>query len=711
MLSTTYGDNSLISTPGIFYPGVLRDVRKSGEPLRPVFEIFINALEAIRGLPMATKEGRISIKLFSKQNLVEPEFESISIEDNGVGFNNENFDRFLTYKDYRKGPGNKGSGRIQLLHFFDYCEFSSSYIDGESFKTRDFLFSRSYTQKDPHSLVFHKKLVLSKDVSTGTRVVLKGVTDSEKNYYKLLTVEELKEKLIHHFLLDLCLNRDHLPCIKLEHFLDGKLTNKAHIEASDIPAFDKTVPLSIPYSTVDPETKSIVQTKDKEDFILRAFKIEKRKLKRNEIKLTSKDEIIENVKIPLDCLSPDEHIDNNRYLFLLSGSYIDQKEDEVRGEIDIPNRTEFLKDFENKLIPGREILLDDIRQGVNETVVGLYSEIQEKTEEHRREVDELRKMFLLDETALQDTMIGLNDSDEGILAKVYKTESEAVAKKDAAIKSKIDELDRLSPSDIDYDKRLEETVADLVKTIPESNRAALTHYVARRRLVLEIFQKILHRQLAVQKSGGRNADETLLHNLIFQQTSTRPDQSDLWLFNEEFIYYSGSSNVQLRQLEFQGERIMKDPLTEEEEKYRLSLGEDRLQKRPDILLFPKEGKCIIIEFKNPVENVSDHLSQINKYASWLRNLTKEKFAIDTFFGYLIGQNIEVRDVRAADSDFKHSTHFDYMFRPAKTVLGEFGRADGSIYTEVLKYSTLLERASVRNKIFLDKLNNTVSVEP
>jgi len=64
--------------------------------------------------------------------------------------------------------------------------------------------------------------------------------------------------------------------------------------------------------------------------------------------------IIDNVKIPLDCLSPDEHIDNNRYLFLSSGSYIDQKEDEVRGEIDIPNRTEFLKDFGNGLIPARK---------------------------------------------------------------------------------------------------------------------------------------------------------------------------------------------------------------------------------------------------------------------------------------------------------------------------------------------------------------------
>ena len=76
-----------------------------------------------------------------------------------------------------------------------------------------------------------------------------------------------------------------------------------------------------------------------------------------------------------------------------------------------------------------------------------------------------------------------------------------------------------------------------------------------------------------------------------------------------------------------------------------------------------------------------------------------------------GQNIDARDVRAADSDFKHSSHFDYMFRPAKTVLGEFGRADGSIYTKVLKYSTLLERASVRNKIFLDKIKNSTEVEP
>src|SRR5690349_1551148 len=99
MPSIGYSENSLISTPGIFYPGVLRDVRKSKEPLQPVFEGFINALEAIRDLPGGTNQGQILIKIFSKQNIVEPEFESITIEDNGIGFNTENFERFLTFKD------------------------------------------------------------------------------------------------------------------------------------------------------------------------------------------------------------------------------------------------------------------------------------------------------------------------------------------------------------------------------------------------------------------------------------------------------------------------------------------------------------------------------------------------------------------------------------------------------------------------------------
>jgi len=688
---------------------VLRDLKKAKESLKPVFEAFINALEAIRDRPEGSTPGEIKVKLFFTATLADHEFDYISIEDNGIGFNEENFERFLTFKDDRKGFANKGSGRIQLIHFFDNCEYSSSYLDSSgSVKTRTFSFSRKHADLDPHALVFYKKTVESDNGQLGTTVILKGITEEEVAAYKFLKIDELKQNLIRHFLLDFCTHRNTLPTITLQYFVDDNLENEDTIQASDIPVFDIEESVPIFYSRFDPVTNTVVPSDKSEGFTLRSFKIDKGKLEQNQIKLTSKNEIVEDVEIGLHWLSSKEDIAGNRYLFLLSGSYVEQKEHDVRGEIDIPTLKEFSRAQENGLIRTEEILLDDIRETVNKKILGLYPEIQTKVEEQKLDIDELKKMFLLDEQNIE--RIGLNDTDETILTKVYKKESEDIAKRDAAIKKRIDELDQLNPSNNpDYDRHLEEAVTDLVKSIPESNRTALTRYVARRRLILELFQRILDRQLAMQSVGHRNEDEKLLHNLIFQQTSDRPDQSDLWLFNEEFVYYIGSSNTELQSLKINGEKIMESPLSDEKEEYRKSLGEDRLKKCPDILLFPNEGKCIIIEFKNPNQNPSDHLHQINKYASLLLNLTKDKFAVDTFFGYLIGQNIEPRDVRSADSDFKLSEHFDYLFRPAKTVAGYFGRVDGSIYTEVLKYSTLLERASARNRIFLEKLG--VRAEP
>jgi type I site-specific restriction endonuclease len=150
--------------------------------------------------------------------------------------------------------------------------------------------------------------------------------------------------------------------------------------------------------------------------------------------------------------------------------------------------------------------------------------------------------------------------------------------------------------------------------------------------------------------------------------------------------------------------LFKNEFTQAEEEYLKSLGENREIKKPDILLFPEEGKCIIIEFKNPNVNVGEHLNQLNRYASLIRNFSHEEFQIDTFYGYFIGEGIIARDVRAFDGDFKESYHFDYLFRPSKTIPGE-DRSDGSLYTEVIKYTTLLARAKRRNKIFIEKLTS------
>lgn len=129
--------------------------------------------------------------------------------------------------------------------------------------------------------------------------------------------------------------------------------------------------------------------------------------------------------------------------------------------------------------------------------------------------------------------------------------------------------------------------------------------------------------------------------------------------------------------------------------------------RPDILLFPAEGKCIIIELKAPGVPVDDYLNQANKYANLIYSFHVPQMAINTFYTYLIGDDINQKDVRAYDSDFIYSPIGDYMYARPKAVsqLKDGGPENmGSIYREVISYRSLLERAKRRNQTFFEKLD-------
>jgi hypothetical protein len=50
----------------------------------------------------------------------------------------------------------------------------------------------------------------------------------------------------------------------------------------------------------------------------------------------------------------------------------------------------------------------------------------------------------------------------------------------------------------------------------------------------------------------------------------------------------------------------------------------------------------------------------------------------------------------------------FIFRPSYDIPGKFGRKKGDLYTEIIKYSDILKRAQLRNRILMEKLeeNNT-----
>jgi hypothetical protein len=635
----------------------------------------------------------------------------IVIEDSGVGFDPVNFERMTRYKDNRKGFFNNGSGRVQILHFFDTAKFFSTFNDGSGFKQRRFTMSKHYLFKN--AIISDHKVDETKEVSTKTIVTLHGILDkNDEHTYNHLTANGLKKALISRYMMEFCTQVEKLPVIRIVHHLDGKVLEEESISAGDIPLKDEERELTVHYHRLSIDGKEFEKSNKQELLKLTVFKISAQDLKKNDLKLTSKGEIIPDSKIELRNLAQHDRLDGSRYLFMVSGQYIDERDGDTRGSINIQRRDDFKKASASQMNLHSEehVFLDDIEDEANSTIIKIYPQIRQKKEEKQKDIEKLKNMFLLDEATLKSMTISLDESEKEILEKVYIADSKTIAKKDAEIKKNIDRLHDLDPTDGEYQNNLNSITSDLVKAIPLQNKAALTHYVARRKLVLELFDTILTRELEAQKTGKRNIDEKLLHNLIFQQSATKPEESDLWLINEDFIYFKGTSEGRLCDIEIDGKKIFKKEFSAEEERYLLSLSENRTIKKPDVLLFPDEGKCIIVEFKNLNVNIADHLLQINKYASLIRNFSDDQFQLETFYGYLIGESIEPRDVRGCDSDFVEAYNFDYLFRPRKAIVDENGRRDGSLYTEVIKYSTLLDRAKRRNEIFIRKLTSTKKAE-
>lgn len=703
-----YQDEIFVTTSDLLFEGVLRDVRKSREALQPIYEALTNSFEAIKcrsnkdkTFPPTRGSINIIINAQATTDVEEPEFSSLSIQDNGIGFNDEDFKRFNTYKDFTKGFSNLGSGRIQYVHYFDNTHIISIFKNDEICYKREFCVSkRDEYVKSHNALVYHKSCKRTDNQNIGTLLVFNGLLENSK-VYNDLTAGILKNNIIKKYLSYLCRHRDTFPHIHIKYKINGKDTEEQSITKLDIPTIDKTDYAILHYQRIAADGNSYEQLDKTEKFIIESFRISNSFLAQNALKLTSKGEIVNDSPIVLQNLSNNANINGSKYLFLVSSDYIDKQDSNVRGELKIPTKNNATK---GDLFEPEFITLDDIQESVTAKIDSMYPEIQKKKIEAENQLEEIRQLFHYSSDVIKEADININDSEDKIIEKIHVVESKKGANLDIVIKKTYDSLKALDTSDANYEKILRARTAELVKVIPLRNKNTLTQYVARRGLLLDLFDKILRKQIDVQISNPKKHREELLHNLFFHKHSEDNINSDLWMLNEDFIYFNGISEAQLSKVQINGENLFIDEFIKKEDEYLTSLGEDRTKLRPDILLFPSEGKCIIIEFKAQEVNVAKYLAQINKYAGLILNYANPKYNISVFYGYLIGESIEPMDVQLADGHFENAYQMDYLFKPADIVRSFFGRPNGSIYTEVIKYSTLLERARQRNKIFLEKLN-------
>lgn len=700
-----------IPNEGLRWSGVLKGTAKAANLLQPLFEAFTNSLEAI-DMRRKSEEFAPYIRLdFYFNSTIDNNNDGLVrliITDNGIGFDDKNFTRLQIFKDDTKGYDNRGSGRIQLIHSFRTAIYQSIYKQDGICKYRRFVLSKSNPFLEHNAIL---SLEEEKDINSEAEIKTELILDelrekSDVKFYNSQSIQDIKDVLINHYILYFCVNRNTLPQIFINYYHGTNIIASRTIAIEDIPtASHEDEKIHIPISQMSSDMKRIESSNNNVDISIKSYKLPQGQLKKNAVKVTCKGEVIDSVRIKLECLPSDMQIDSSHFLFLLSSPYFDDRVGDTRDTLEILNKTEFKKRAKQFGSIEPQIILDDLEAKISDKASEMYKEIASQQEAYERQLAALKQTYLLSDAALEDADI--NDSVEDILKKAYTYDARLVAERDAAYHTKLEELNELDTCSPTYKEDLQRLVDDLTRSIPLQDKESLSRYVTHRRLVLDLMSKILNRTTTFQNiKEGRNEDEKLLHNLLFTQHSEETGNSDLWMLNEDYLYYKGYSEHRLNQIVINGKKLFREEITEEEERYLTSLGEDRRIKRPDILLFPAERKCVIVELKTPNTNLSLHLNQINKYAYFLRNFTSNDFIIDTFYGYLIGEALEYRDVRGADGRFKFDPKFNFMYLPNAPVVFEddpTGKQDGSLYMEVLTYSVILKRAERRNEAFTIKL--------
>lgn len=292
--------------------------------------------------------------------------------------------------------------------------------------------------------------------------------------------------------------------------------------------------------------------------------------------------------------------------------------------------------------------------------------------------------------------ITCRDSEKVILQKVKSFHEELKEKTVDSIEHLIKNIN----SNTKFAKDIEDVknkIIELSKQVNEENSVELSSYIMYRKYVLNLFEITLDKG-----KKGDISDEAFFHNLFFKKHTNNPQESNMWLFDDQFLYFDGISETQIKDITLNNIKIIREDLTDDDLKLLNEFDNKRLEKRIDLLFFPSESKCIIIELKSPNIGIPQNLAQMDEYVKLIANYIKPEYKIEQFYTYLITDNFNKVDY---PTGYKKMYGLNGFYRKSIDVPNiDNGTTIANQYSEVIEYSDIYKRASKRNNIFFKKLN-------
>lgn len=284
-------EEKYITAKGIMYANELNSIPKSSNKLQPLHEAFSNSLDAIEErFREKTSGGSITIILhymndcvFEEENLKKYSFVKLELIDNGAGLNTASYRRLKCLRDSSKSAKNRGTGRIQFMHFFKETTIESHYTDGDQYFLKKVTLSKQPNFLSHNSILrVDEDKIIDDDTKTSTIVVLKDLQNKkDQDFYDNLSLSEIKQALIKHYISRLCELKERFPKITLEKRTEDSLIDCKTIQGKDIPSPNQTQTFEVKYSKLD--GKKVVDTDREVSFTLLSFVQDSSKLSKNSI--------------------------------------------------------------------------------------------------------------------------------------------------------------------------------------------------------------------------------------------------------------------------------------------------------------------------------------------------------------------------------------------------------------------------------------------
>ena len=645
----------------------------TSEPLLPLYEAIVNSIQSINQSNTPNGEIRIYIERDTTPSLFdswETDIENIVIQDNGSGFNEDNFKSFNTYaSDFKKMLGCKGVGRMIWLKAFTSANVESFYEENGNFYHRKFTFDSTNAVSNET-----KELVTTNNNSTIIR--LNGLRSKNKaNTPKKLTT--IARDILNHCFI---------------YFVLGKAPNITVSDGSG------TISINSLFGEIGKENIVTEHFEIEEyDFQLIHFRNYNPNVGTHSLNLCANARRVSSVNLQgilngvnSKFYSQDGHFVYNGYI---TSSYLD---DNVNRE-----RTAFNIEESQKSFLGN-VTKAEIIDAATKLILNFLSEdIRIYNDKKRSQIETFiynrhpRYRFLLSKFPECINNILISDDEDKLELELFKQEQ--------LYKLRLKEEGKDLQKIIKENKNTKEIVkrtTEYAEKLSDIGKSSLAEYIIHRKSVLDLLENNLKYQ---DDNGNTYAYEESVHQLVFpmQQTSDDIDYTshNLWIIDEKLSYhYYLASDKKIKSMSpIQSDSNNEPDIAIFDSPFAFTDENDQPFRNITIIEFKRPGRKNYTQEENPIQQVIEYMDDI--IGGKIK--TKDGLVIDgneniRFFCYILCDVNDKIKLLAKQNDFMKTPdnigYYNYW--------GNY-----NAYIEILPYNKMVQDSKKRNKILFDKLFN------